>query len=1053
MSKNKNVLFMFALSCGLGGLLPIHAQEVSQNRDLAYVSNAKSSAVAALQQQKKKVQGRVVDGAGEPIIGATVMAKGSTNGTVTDLDGNFTLGGVADNATLTISFLGYKTQSVAVGGKSNIVVTLSEDVATLNEVVAIGFGSQKKANLTGSVAAVTGKDIATRPVANSAVLLQGVIPGLRVNQSLGQPGNESVSFRLRGQGTFSSAGSDPLILINGVPGSLENLDPNTIEGVSVLKDAASAAIYGARAANGVILVTTKAGSGVMDKVAITYNGNVGFHSPTRMYDLVNDSPNYMKYANMAWANSNSGKAYTEEMMSKYRTPSAQYPSFDWLGYMFNTATVWNHNLSVAGTGSRTTYNVSLNYVSQPGTMRGFKYDKYNATVDVTTKINNFIKVGTYTNLMMGDSSSPRQGQEDAFLSTLSQAPTYMPWLPEDGTGARRYTNAAYNIEEHNKNMAAIMDAGVKRTQRNFDLNSQIWVQVDLLKGLSWYTKGAVRLLDTKQKVFVSGVFPIYDYHTGVANGSLDTGTQGLSVDDGRRFYKNLYSYLKYDFALNNNAHRFSAMLGYNREDEKYETLGAYRKEYAFPLPVIDAGSTANWSNSGGEENWGIQSFFGRFNYNFKDRYLFEADARYDGTSRIAQDNRWGFFPSFSAAWRATEEKFVKDLNWGWLDDFKLRASWGQLGNQNIGLYPYQAMIASVSDYPFTKTADGTVVGYIQTAYANSDIKWETTTITDIGFDLVAFRGLSVTFDWYNKTTSDILRSSQVSGLLGLSAPTVNMGKVRNTGFELSMTYNNVVKGGFFQGLRYNIGGNIVRNRNKLVTFGAKEISGYHVYEEGLPYGQYYMLDCIGVFADKNEVDKSPKQFNDNTQPGDLKYRDANGDNVINNDDRVMIDGQFPAFEYAITGSAAWKGFDLSFITQGVANKKYYTDLWGVRPFFQGSAPTWEYINNMWTEENPNGAKYPRLYWSNMGGSKNTRSSTFYLRNASFFRLKNITLGYTLPKELTRKAKIERLRFYMSCDNILTLTGYKGLDPERGGDGRDAQYPQNKIVSFGVNVEF
>ena len=344
-----------------------------------------------------------------------------------------------------------------------------------------------------------------------------------------------------------------------------------------------------------------------------------------------------------------------------------------------------------------------------------------------------------------------------------------------------------------------------------------------------------------------------------------------------------------------------------------------------------------------------------------------------------------------------------------------------------------------------------VLGFAQTAYANRNIKWESTSITDIGFDLVLFNELSVTFDWYNKLTRDILRESQVSALLGLSAPIVNKGKVRNSGIELSVAYNHLVKTGTFRGLHYNLGGNIVHNTNKLVTFGAEEISGYHLYREGIPYGTYYMLDCIGVFADQNEINNSPKQFNDTTLPGDLKYRDANGDNKIDDNDRVQMGGQFPSVEYAFTGSATWKGFDVSFIAQGVGNKKYYTTNWGVKPFFQGSAPTKEYVKHMWTPENPNGAKYPRLYFGDMGGSKNTRPNSFFLKDASFFRVKNLTFGYTLPSVIAHKLRCDKIRVYFSGDNLLTITPYKGCDPERSGDGNDAQYPQNRVYSFGVNI--
>ena len=1023
----------------------------------AAADGLKQDAVTIMQQQNLKVSGVVTDEAGEPLIGVSVLVKGTTLGNITDLNGRFSLD-VPEGSILEISYIGYKTQSIK-AQREPMNIVLKEDAQKLDEVVVVGFGTQKKVNLTGSVSAVTGDDISKRPVANAAILLQGQIPGLRVNQGLGQPGGEGTSFRIRGQGTFSSAGSDPLILINGVPGSMTNLDPSVIESVSVLKDAASAAIYGARAANGVILVTTKQGA-VGDKVHISYHGNVGLHTPTKLYDRVTNSVEYMELANLAWKNSGTGKQYTQDQINLYRNNvgDPQYPNFDWQDYMFRTAVVQTHNLSMAGSTEKTTYNVALNFVDQPGTMRGFKYRKYNATIDLTARITNFIKVGTYANLMYGETEQPRQGQNDAFLSTLSQAPTYMPWLPDDGTGIRRWTSSAYSFESHNKNMPAIIGDNAMKRDNNFDINAQLWLEINLAKGLTWYTKGAARLQSNKSKDWRGSTTYTYDYHTGERSSELDKGGLGLSVGDGRRFYTNLYSYLKYDLSLVDNAHNFSLMVGYNQESEKYETLNAYRKDFAFDLPVLNAGGTADWSNSGGEEEWAIQSLFGRFNYDFKERYLFEANMRYDGTSRISDENRWGVFPSFSVAWRATEEEFIKNLNLNWLNNFKLRGSWGQLGNQNIGLYPYQAMISGVDDYPFTKTSDGVIIGYQQTAYANRNIKWETTTITDIGFDLQVFDGLSVTFDWYKKTTDDILRSSQVSSLLGLSAPTVNNGSVENKGIEVALNYANMVKGGTFRGFRYNAGVYFDRSRNKLTEFGAEEIGSYSIKREGLPYDEYYMLECIGVFADQAEINASPKQFNDNTQPGDLKYKDISGpdgkpDGVIDNYDRRTFSGRFPGFEYGINASATWKGFDLSLIGQGVADKKYYTTDWGVQPFMQGSSPNKDYIKHMWTEENPYGAKHPKLYWQDMGGGKTTRPNSYYLKDASFFRLKNLTLGYTLPRVWTEKANISKVRIYFSGDNLLTLTPYKGLDPERNGDGRDAIYPQNRIYSFGLNVEF
>ena len=605
---------------------------LGQNQVLAADGTPPSLTNSAIQQSKVGVtiKGTIVDQNGEPIIGASVVEAGTTNATVTDIDGNFTLKASSANAVLDVTYVGFTSQQVKAKNGHVDRIVLKENSHSLQELVVVGYGTQKKENLTGSVSAVNGDDIAKRPVANAQVMLQGQVPGLRVNQGYGQPTSESVSFRIRGQGTFSSAGSDPLILINGVPGDMSSLDPSVIESISVLKDAASAAIYGARAANGVILITTK--EGTQGKTHISYHGNVGLHSATRLYDRVTNSVEYMELANLARKNSELGRLYDPDVIEAYRNNagSDKYPSFDWQDYMFRTAVVQTHNLNMTGGKEKATYNVALNYVDQPGTMRGFDYKKYNATVDLTAYLTDFIKFGTYTSMMYGEIDQPHQGQSDAFLSTLSQAPTYMPWLPDDGTGVKKWTSSAYPNEAHNKNMVAIIDDNAMKRWRNFDINAQMWLEVKLLKGLTWYTKGAARLNSSKSKDWRGSSTPTYNYHTGEQSGTLDKGGSGLTVSDSRVFYTNLYTYLRYDLSLMNKAHNISAMIGYNQENEKTETLSAYRKEYTFDLPTIDAGGTANWSNGGGEQEWAIQSLFGRLNYNFKERYLFEANMRYDG---------------------------------------------------------------------------------------------------------------------------------------------------------------------------------------------------------------------------------------------------------------------------------------------------------------------------------------------------------------------------------------------------------------------------------------
>ena len=1023
---------------------------VEGNNIVLFADNKKAEVKDIVQQKSKIVTGTVLDVTGMPVIGANVTVKGTTQGTITDMDGKFSLE-VAEGDILQVTYIGFANQEVKVGTQTNLSVTLKEDAEALDELVVVGYGTQKKVNLTGAVTAITGEKITKRPVTNTTTMLQGQVPGLRIVQGTGQPGAESVSVKIRGVGTFSGAGASPLVLINGVTGDLSSVDPNMIESVSVLKDAASAAIYGARAANGVILITTKQGADKGEKVSITYRGNFAVHTPTKMFDLVTNSADYMTLFNQAKINSGESGLYPEEEIEKYRNSngSVEYPSFDWLGYMFNPAFVHQHNLSLAGTAKKTTYNIALNYADQDGTLRSFKYKKYNVTVDLTTQATNWMKVGFFTNMMKGDRNFNGVSQDDAILSTMSQAPTYMPWLPDDGTGVRKYTRKAYENELFNKNMPMIVEKDLfHQTNVNTDINAQLWLDIQLTQGLTWYTKGAVRQVNTRNENWRGGMQPTYNYHTGELIEM--TGDYGLSVSENRTFYTNLYTYLKYDYATPNRDHNFSLMVGYSQETNKYETLEAYRRDYDFDLPTIDAGAgSPNWSNSGKVEEWALMSGFFRLNYNYKDRYLFEANARYDGSSRLSPDGRWGLFPSLSGAWRVSEESFMKD--WEWLSNAKIRTSWGKLGNQEIGLYPYQAMISKVNSYPFDKNEMSSA--YIQTAFVNRDIKWETTTITDVGLDMLLWNKFNITFDWYKKETDGILRSAQVSALLGMDAPTINDGTMQDKGIELAFAWNDYTDAKL-GGLDYNVGFYIDRTRNTLVNFGSTEKDGKVIREEGLPYDSYYMLDCIGIFATQEEIDNAPKQYNDDTQPGDLRYRDTNNDGVINDDDRILISGKYPNFEYGLNAGLNWNGFDVSLLTQGVAGTKSFIDYrWGLAPFFQGSAPTKDYVAGMWTEENPYNAKYPKIYFGTLGGTKNTRTNSYFLQNTSYFRLKNLTVGYTLPKVLTDKIHLQKVRFYFSGDNLLTFTKYEGLDPERSGDGTLTQYPQNRICSIGVDVEF
>lgn len=727
-------------------------------------ANAESSAIVNEVLQSSVVKGVVKDSNGEPLLGVNVLVKGTTIGAVTDIDGNFSFEAPA-GCTLVISYIGFESQEVKVKGNAPLNIILKEDSEALDEVVVIGYGTQKKVNLTGAVSAVTGEEIAKRPVSNTSTMLQGQMPGLRITSDKGQPGNESVQMRVRGQGTYSSAGSNPLVLINGVEGDLATLDPNIIESVSVLKDAASASIYGSRAANGVILITTKNGSEMKERVSVRYNGNFAVHNPTTLLDLIWDSPTYMKYFNMAKENSGSPitERYTQEMIDAYTNPTdpQKYPSFNWLDYMFDPAFVQQHNVNVSGTIGKTSYNASLSMLNQPGTMKGQEYQRYNASLDLTSQVNDWVKIGMYFTGSRSYRQETRQGDTDAYLSTISQAPTYMPWLPDDGSGIKRYTSKAYTFESNNKNMVAIAETENFKKYVNTDANVQAWAEIKPFKGLTWYTKGAIRYKAQHYKDWGAIPTPIYFYHDGTQNGTLNTNGTGLTSNMEYSTYVNLYTYLKYDWLSSNKDHSLSAMAGYSLESYRYDVLQGYRQDYDFPLHELNAGNSSVQTNSGSSQEWGLVSGFFRLNYGFKDRYLVELNARYDGSSRIASQSRWGVFPSFSLGWRVTEEEWMKDLQWDWLNSLKLRGSWGLLGNQNIDLYSYYALVSTGKDYGFNNTDLSS--GVAQTAISNQNLKWETTAIGDFGADLTLFNGFNVTFDWYKKRTYDILRKAQVRG--------------------------------------------------------------------------------------------------------------------------------------------------------------------------------------------------------------------------------------------------------------------------------------------------
>lgn len=1030
--RSWNVLMFSSIFASSLALNPTQALATTHNQP--YYNN-KSFESNNLLVQDRTITGKVVDENSQGLAGVNIKLKGTNQGTSTDPNGNFKFT-IPENGdvTLVFSIVGYTTQEVVVGNKTTLNVILSTGNQSLDEVVVVGYGTQKKTEMTGAVAAVSGELLNKRIATNPSTLLQGQLPGLQVVQGSGEPGNEGVSLRVRGVGTFSGAGNDPLVIVDGLPGSISSVNPNDIASVSVLKDAASSAIYGARGANGVLLITTKKGKS--GKISLSYNYNNGITSATRLPDLITNSAEFMALNNEARINSGLNPIYSQTTIDLYKnaTDREKYPNNNWLNDIFQTVNVQNHYLNISGGKDNTNYSVGLGYTDQPGVMKSFGYKKYTLQFNLNSKVNDFISFGTNTLFRYGK----RQGQNsgDLFLATLAQSPLYKPKL-WDGSG--RYTYRAFANEAGNKNPLAIAEnVGVVTDDYYAQVNG--YINVNLAKGLVWETRGGANVSFYKTYDFRPKI-PMYLYSDLSAAGNVDVGTLGLSLSQGNSLYTVIYSQLNYDRTFGH--HHITALAGAQQEQNKDQSLSAFRREYASNLvQELNAGPAEGMNNSGTASEWAIRSFYGRTNYDYKGKYLVGVSARYDGTSRLPTDTRWGLFYAFSGGWRVSEEAFLKDVSW--LTDLKLRGSWGRLGNQNIGTYPYQNVLSATA-YPFGSSL---TTGYYAGGLVDPSLTWETTQSLDFGIDLSLLNGrLNVTADWYDKQTYNILRGYQVPLYVGLGAPTVNNGRVKNTGFELDIQYQDKIT----NDLSYKIGGNIQTYKNTLVQYGSRDIGGNSIREEGRSLDEFYLYQWDGIFQNQAEIDAAPVQPIA-PKPGDLRIKDVNGDGKIDANDRTYTPGRYPVASYNVNLGVNWKNFDLTAQIFGSFGQKIYVNGWGIEPFRQGSVPTTDW-RNRWTPTNPS-TTMPRIYIADGYPAVQNYASTYFLKDASFVRLKNLQIGYTVPSVIASKVKMQSLRFYFSGDNLLTISKFPGLDPERtSSSGSYVSYPQNQVFTFGVNAQF
>ena len=979
-------------------------------------------------QQKKAINGVVFDGGlNEPLIGANVVVKGTTNGTVTDLDGKFTLE-AAPNDILVISSIGFKSLEIKASDAAKGKITLQEDTQALDEVVVVGYGVQKKANLTGSVAHISAEAIESRSVASVSAALAGQIPGVTAIQSSGAPGSQTASITIRG--TNSINGGSPLVIVDGVPGSMNTIDPQDIESLTVLKDAASSAIYGVQAANGVILITTKKGK-KGDKARINYSGSVAWSSPVALLKFLGAGDYAMLY-NEAVKNENPNAIlpYTEEDIQNYR--NGTLPDTDWYDETFKkNALETYHNLSITGGSEKTSYNASIGYTRQDGLIDVNKYDRFNGRISVDSDINKWLTAGLNVSGYRGTKNDGWEGYASLRQYCNRLAPIY-PVYNDDGS---------FYYSGLNNPVAHLNNTGFTR-QVDQQLNTTAYAKVNILPELNVKALFSVRN-DTRNN---EGFKKLLEYGTG--NNTFNSGLR-----EGYQKYYDWNWYTTQVLANYNKTfgkHSLTALAGFEQIYYNYKYTEATRKgggndELTESLNTLDKSSQTN--KNGGHET-ARRSYFGRVQYDFNNKYLFEANLRADASSRFPKDSRWGYFPSVSAGWRITEESFVKDADIKWLSNLKIRAGWGQTGNEELSdsdIYPSIATYAYGS-YMFGNSLYSTAY---ETRYVNSQLKWATVTNYEgaieagflnnrLGFELAV----------YKKKTKDMLLYLPVQGVLGMDAPAQNAGSMQNTGFDLSLFHNNRINKDF----SYAVNLNIAYVKNKITdmcgTEGENPDDSKYWYLEGYALGSFYGYEAIGYFNTEEELANDAKRTG-TEQLGDIKYRDLNNDGKIDAaNDRKVIGKDKPSWTGGLNIALYYKDFDFSAFFQGAFDVYgYYT---GESSYaFYNSGKVLERHLDRWTPENHN-ASYPRI---TKDSQINFSTSSFWLQDASYVRLKNISLGYNIPSVLTQKIGIDKVKVYISGENLLTFSGLEGIDPEAPASNRGAYYGNVKKVSLGLKVSF
>ena len=1035
-----------------------------KNRQIVLTTPEANNAVgtsSVVQQQGKKVTGKVTDQSGASVPGASIVVKGTTMGVVTDLDGSYTLSNIPENATLQFSFVGMKMQEVSVGGKTTINVKLEEETIGIEEVIAVGYGTQKKANLTGSVASMQGNDLLKVVSTSTAQTLQGRMAGVQISQNSGSPGSGS-SIVIRGQGSLKSNNA-PLVVVDGFIGSLDDIAAGDIESISVLKDAASSAIYGSRAANGVVLVTTKRGK--VGKMVIEVKADYGVQSLTKKPEFLNAS----EYAQKQ----NEERIYAKQL--PYWTgdlaPDKLGQGTDWYGYIFDNKTpIQNYYVGLRGGTEATKYSVSLGYIDQQGIILGSNYNRTNLRTNFDHQFSKKIHLGINLDLKRGNSFDEtgmgiNNGVFGLNASVMTTGPTVPITFPDGSPGiflpSRPGERSVNGMLTPN-----IMRGSNANTGQNFDARASVFLEIELLKGLSFKSVFNKAISYSTNKYWV----PTYSYYSpeNTTSPAINNPLASLVNSWGSGDTWELQELLTYKYSYKN--HNLALLAGFSSEEG--HSNGIYGNKTTFPnneLQVMNAGSiTTKLQGWTGET--ALTSLFGQLNYDYKGKYLFQADVRRDGSSVFAPGHQFGVFPSASIAWRVSEESFLKRIKQ--ISNLKLRGGYGTLGNAGIPQYAWTSTYQLTDAYPFGSYPQTFNPAYYVTNMTNPNITWESTTSLDFGLDLGLFANrFNLVADYYDKNTSDMLLDATIPALSGYSAgPVVNLGKVQNKGWEISASWDDKV-GDF----RYGVSFNLSHNDNKVLDMGgiATLINGGKIVKEGLPLNSFWGYQTDGIFKTWDEVNTYP-HFAGDFRPGEYKIVDVSGpngvpDGIITTADKVFLGDRNPKYYYGATLNAEWKGVDISLIFSGEAQKKaIYENGYGTGPGFGtdiglGQTTKYWYDNRAILDASGNVVSGTTPVMGTRFNDANYYS-TGNIYDVSFFRIKNIQIGYTLPKRWMDQLKMGSARVYFNAVNPILFTKYMGADPEttydvtdtgRASSGRGAYqyYPVTKTYSIGISLKF